>query len=104
MSRKKANIPSGESKEEKFRRVIEPRIKKALNAIDQIAGMPLQPTYDVSENDGKHVIAILINSFDKLVSNYKKAIAGTLKAKTIKEYTGIDWDKELEQEDETEGD
>ena len=104
MARKKSEIPEGELKEEKFRRVIEPRIKKALKAIDQIAGMPLQPTYEVSESDGKHVLAILMEGFDKLVDNYKKAIAGTLKAKEIKEYTGVDWDKELEQEDETEGD
>ena len=31
---------------------------------------------------------------------YGSAIAGTLKAKDIKEYTGVDWDAELEQEDE----
>jgi len=102
MSRKKTEIPTGESKEERFRRVIEPRIKKALKAIDQIASMPLQPTYDVSENDGKHVLAILIKGFDKLISNYERAVAGTLKAKEIKEYTGVDWDAELEQEDEGE--
>ena len=102
MAKQKANIPSDETKEERFRRVIEPRIKKTLKAIDQVAGMPLQPTYDVSENDGKHVLAILTKSFEKLIDNYERAIAGTLKAKDIKEYTGVDWDAELEQTEEGE--
>lgn len=97
MAKQKQNIPEGESKEEKFRRVIEPRIKKLLKAIDQVAGMPLQPTYDVSDSDGKHVLAILDESYEKLVDNYNRAIAGTLKAKEIKEYSGVDWDAELEQ-------
>jgi len=102
MARKKTEIPENESGEEKFRRVIEPRIKKALKALDQITAMPTQPRYDINENDGKHVLAILVASFDKLVDNYNRAIAGTLKAKEIKEYTGVDWDAELEQEDEGE--
>ena len=100
MSRTKTVIPTGESKEEKFRRVVEPRIKKLLKAIDQVGGMPLQPTYDISVSDAKHVIAVVGKSFSKFLDNYNRAIAGTLKAKEIKEYTAIDWDAELEQEDE----
>ncbi|GAG62174.1 unnamed protein product, partial [marine sediment metagenome] len=84
MAKQKTNIPSDETKEEKFRRVIDPRIKKTLRALDQVAGMPLQPTYNVSENDGKQVLAILKKSYDKLVDNYTRAIAGTLKAKKSK--------------------
>ena len=102
MSRTKTVIPTGESKEEKFRRVVEPRIKKLLKAIDQVGGMPLQPTYDISVSDAKHVIAVAGKSFSKFLDNYNRAIAGTLKAKEIKEYTAIDWDAELEQEDEGE--
>jgi len=102
MSRKKTEIPEGESKEEKFRRVIEQRIKKTLKALDQVAGMPLQPTYDISESDAKHVIAIIKRSYDKLINNYERAIAGTLKAKEILEYTGVVWDAELEQTEEGE--
>ena len=102
MSKTKANIPTGETKEEKFRRVIESRVKKTLRNLDQLAGMPLQPTYSITENDGKHVLAILAKSYNKLVSNYDRAIAGTLKAKEIKEYTGVDWDAELEQTEEGE--
>lgn len=98
MSRKKQDIPEGESKEEKFRRVIQPRMKQTLKVLDRLASMPLHPSYDISENDGKHVLAIVKESYDKFVDNYQRAIAGTLKAKEIKEYTGIDWDKELEDE------
>lgn len=97
MSRKKQNIPSDETKEEKFRRVVEPRVLATIKAIDRLAVMPMQPTYDISENDGKHVLAILKESYDKLVENYTRAITGTLKAKEIKEYQSIDWDKELEE-------
>jgi len=102
MSRKKTEIPAGESKEEKFRRVIYPRIKNVVKSLDRVAGMPLQPTYDISVSDAKHVIAVAGKSFSKFLDNYNRAIAGTLKAKEIKEYTAIDWDAELEQKDEGE--
>ena len=100
MSKQKSDIPAGESKEEKFRRVIAPRIKNVVKSLDRVAGMPLQPSYAISENDGKQVLAFIKKSYDKLVDNYKRAIAGTLKAKEIKEYTGIDWDAELIDEEE----
>lgn len=102
MARKKAEIPENETGQEKFRRVIAPRIKKALKVIDQIGTMPTQTRYDIDESDAKHVMAVVDKAATKLMSNYEKAIAGTLKAKEIKEYTGIDWDAELEQEEKVE--
>lgn len=95
-----SRVPEGEDKEGRFRRVINERLKPLLKRFDQITAMPIQPSYDISESDAKHVLATVKESYDKFVDQYERAIAGTLKAKDIKEYTGVDWDAELEQEDE----
>ena len=103
MTRKKQNIPEDETRGERFRRVANSRTLKTIKALDRLATMPTQPTYEVSENDGKHVLAIVKESYDKLVDTYQKAIDGTLKAKEIKEYSAIDWDKELDDDGEQTG-
>jgi len=98
----KSRIPEGETKEGRFRRVLNERLKPLVKKFDQITAMPIQPSYDITESDAKHVLAIVKESYDKFVSQYERAIAGTLKAKEIKEYTGVDWDTELEQTEEGE--
>ena len=94
MARKKEVNPD-ETGQEKFRRVVDQRIKPLIARFEQITEMITQPVYDPSENDLKHVLAIITEKYEALVHQYDRAIAGTLKAKELKEYTGIDWDKEL---------
>lgn len=100
MARKKMNIPKGESKQEKFRRVSNPRVIQVQKALDRLAKMPPQPSYDITEEDGKHVINAIKEHYDSCVAKFERAISGDVKAKEIKEYAGIDWDKELENTEE----
>jgi len=98
----RSRVPEGESRQDKFRRVLNERLKPLVKRFDQITSMPLQPSYDISEDDIKHVLAEVKERYDAFVDTYEKALAGILKAKEIKDYTGIDWDKELQDESDEE--
>ncbi|GAH40307.1 unnamed protein product [marine sediment metagenome] len=88
-----------ESPQEKFRRVIATRIKPIRRYAEMVKRMPTQPHYEISSHDAQLVIDELKNTIDPVVAIFEKARDGDLKAKEIKEYTGIDWDKELIDDD-----
>ena len=99
MARKKV-AQEGETKQERYRRVLNQRLPPLVKRFGQITDMVLQPSYDPSDNDLKLVKQTVTELYDKFCENYDRAIAGTLKAKETKEFTGVDWDKELEEPDE----
>lgn len=100
MTNKNKKVPVDESSQERFRRVIAQRLKPIRKYAKMIEGMPTQPNYEISSNDAEHVINELINITDPVIAIFGKARDGELKAKEIKEFQGIDWDKELEDKDE----
>lgn len=66
MSRKKANIPEGEEKDARFRRVSEPRILRMLGAVSRVTNMAKQPSYTIFDTDAQKVLdlcAPVLNEF-----------------------------------------
>lgn len=94
-----SRVPEGETSQECFRRVIKQRLRPVVKYLGMIEKMPTQPTYDINSHDAQLVIDEINRVTSSVVAIYEKAKSGDLKAKEIKEYTGIDWDKELEQEE-----
>ena len=89
-------VPDNETGQEKFRRVVTQRLKPIRRYADMVKGMPTQPTYEINSHDAQLVIDELTNILVPVIELFTKARDGDLKAKEIKEYTGIDWDKELD--------
>lgn len=96
MARKKNNIPEDESPQDRFRRLIAQRLKPVTKYLGMIEKMPTQPNYDINSHDAQMVIDEIKRVSESVISIFEKARDGDLKAKEIKEYQGIDWDKELE--------
>jgi len=101
MSKKKSSrVPDGETPEGKFRRVFDERVKPLLKRYQQITNMVIQPSYDPNTEDLKKAVALVQKEHEKFLSQYQRAIDGTLKAKDIKEFSGVDWDAELNENNE----
>ena len=104
MTRKQreSNIPDNESSQDRCRRVIAQRLKPVVKYLSMIEKMPTQPNYEISSKDAQHVMDEITRVSKSVISIFEKAKDGDLKAKEIKEYSGIDWDKELESDNEEE--
>jgi len=99
---KKSRVPENESSQERFRRVIAQRLKPVTKGLGMIEKMPIQPNYEISSHDAQMVIDEITRLSESVISIFEKTRDGDLKAKEIKEYKGIDWDKELESTEEDE--
>ena len=102
MARKKriSKIPEDETSQDRFRRVIAQRLKPVTKGLGMIEKMPTQPNYDINSHDAQMVIDEITRVSESVISIFEKVRDGDLKAKEIKEYQGIDWDKELESTEE----
>jgi len=89
-------VPDDESSQDRFRRVIAQRLKPVTKYIGMIKNMPTQPNYDINSHDAQLVINEITRLSESVISIFEKARDGELKAKEIKEYQSIDWDKELD--------
>lgn len=92
----KSRVPDNEDSQDRFRRVIAQRLKPVVKYLGMIEKMPIQPNYEISSIDAQRVIDEIVRVSESVISIFEKARDGDLKAKEIKEYSGIDWDKELE--------
>lgn len=80
MSRKKQNIKENEAKDERFKRVSEPRILRMLHAINRVTKMTTQPNYLVYDVDAQKildtclpVINEFVNTFTAIAENKTKS-------------------------------
>jgi len=98
MSNKKPRktVDPNESGQEKFRRVVGQRLSPLVARYEQIKNMIGQPSYNPSTKDLKHLQATLNEYHNECNAQIQKGINGTLKAEEIKKFSGIDWEKELE--------
>lgn len=102
MARKKriSKIPKDESPKDRFRRVIIQRLSPTIKYLGMIEKMPSQPNYEISSHDAQMVIDEITRISQSAIKMFEKVRDGELKAKEIREYQGIDWDKELEDKQE----
>ena len=91
-----------ESGQEKFRRVINQRLTPLVKRMEQITNMAGQPSYDPSEKDLALVRSTIRKEYEYFESQFQKWQEGTLKAKDQEKFSGVDWDKELEEGSEEE--
>lgn len=69
MAKRKKTVPKDETKRDKFKRVVEPRVKKALKAI-QLIGNCAGSAYDYTEDDVSFILAALSRACESLGSKY----------------------------------
>lgn len=67
MAKKKQEVPKEETKAARFRRVIEPRVRKALKAI-RLVGSVTGSTYEYDAEQIAHITAVLQDAVSKAVS------------------------------------
>ena len=95
-------VPVDESSQDRFRRVVAQRLKPIRKYANMVKSMPTQPNYEINSHDAQLVINEIKDILLPVVAIFEKTRDGDLKAKETIEYTGIDWDKELLDPEETE--
>jgi hypothetical protein len=86
MARTKKEINPDETKEEKFRRVAEPRIQKLRKNFAQVTAMARQPSYGIDTEDVEKIIEYVTEDYNALVTAYRNRLQGT---KNKKEVEGV---------------
>jgi len=70
MGKKKSIVPKDESKRDKFKRVVEPRVRKAIKSISLI-GNCAGAGYEYTTNDVISILAALDTARDQLAKKYE---------------------------------
>jgi len=65
-----------QTKDEKFRRIARPRIKRIIYELGRLEKMPSQPTYDVLDVDAQKLIEALNKSVGSVTLLYGKLAKG----------------------------
>jgi hypothetical protein len=67
---------SVESKDQKFRRVSNLRVKRAIYEINRLANMPSQPTYDILDTDAQKILNAINSAYIVFSELYTKIASG----------------------------
>lgn len=70
MGKHKKSVPKDETKREKFKRIVEPRVRKALKAI-RLIGNCSGSAYEYSEKDVADISAVLQSGVEQVTSSYE---------------------------------
>lgn len=70
MAKRKQNVPKDESKRDKFKRVVEPRVRKAIKTIGLI-GNCAGGGYEYTPDDIAHILAALMKAHNQLEKTYQ---------------------------------
>lgn len=70
MGKKRKVVPKDESKRDKFKRVVEPRVRKAIKSIGLI-GNCASPGYEYKPDDVANIIGALNKAVGQLVKKYE---------------------------------
>lgn len=84
-----------ETKQERFRRIANQRLKPIKKYALMLEKMPQQPSYDISEHDAKVIVSEISNTVAPVIEQFEKLARGERRTKEVKELQSIDWDKEL---------
>lgn len=82
--KRKSVIPENETPKQRFQRVVSTRCKPLGKAYNLISRLPKQPSYDVTQEDAKKLIA-WVNEFHQLFLNRYEPIAKGEKISKSKE-------------------
>lgn len=69
MVRRKKSVPKDETKRDKFKRIVEPRVRKALKAI-RLIGNCSGSAYEYTDKDVADIAAKLRTELEQLALNY----------------------------------
>jgi len=69
MAKKKASIPKNESKRDRFKRVVTPRVNKALKMIG-LVGNQAGTAYEYTSNDIEEIMSVLREKVDAVENQY----------------------------------
>lgn len=70
MAKRKKSVPKDETKRDKFKRVVEPRVRKALKAI-RLIGNCSGLAYEYSTNDVISILSSLETELDAVKTKYE---------------------------------
>lgn len=70
MGKKKKAVPKDESKRDKFKRIVEPRVRKALKSI-KLIGNCAGAGYEYTASDVSNIIGALNTEVGRLVKKYE---------------------------------
>ena len=70
MAKRKTNVPKDESKHDKFKRIVEPRVRKALKTI-RLIGNCSGLAYEYSAGDVSNIIASITKEVEQLEARYQ---------------------------------
>ncbi|MBA7474030.1 hypothetical protein ES707_09377 [subsurface metagenome] len=70
MARRKKNVPKDETKRDKFKRIVEPRVRKAIKAIGLI-GNCASGGYEYTTDDVALILVALDKAFQQLRKQYE---------------------------------
>ena len=90
MSKKKVINIENEGKDAKFRRIVNPRIKKLVYELKRITKMANQPNYTVYDVDAKKMLDYVMPEIESFVTLYQKIAEGeTVNTNTKKEIKDV---------------
>jgi hypothetical protein len=89
MSKQKSKIEN-EAKDAKFRRIVNPRIKKLVYECQRITKMATQPTYTIYDIDAQKMLDYVTPELNALLETFGKIANGeSLKTQTKKELKDV---------------
>lgn len=71
MAKRKKNVPKDETKQDKFKRIVEPRVRKALKAI-RLIGNCANPTYGYTDEQISTIITSLLSHVNGVQEIYSR--------------------------------
>ena len=78
-----------ETKEEKFKRIVEPRAKKIIYELNRVEKMASQPSYDITDVDAQKVFDAVTEAYESFAVIYEKLASGQKLKKSKKEIADI---------------
>lgn len=69
MARRKTRVPKDETKRDKFKRIVEPRVSKALKSI-RLIGNCSGSAYEYTEKDVADICNTLVAAVEQLTASY----------------------------------
>lgn len=70
MKKSKKSVPKDETKRDKFKRVVEPRVRKALKSI-RLIGNCSGSAYEYDATDVSNIVASLVKEVEQLDTRYR---------------------------------
>jgi hypothetical protein len=73
---KNVNIKADENPNEKFKRIVNPRLKKAVYELNRAIKMVSQPTYTIYDVDAQKILEYITPKFNEFTVLYEKIASG----------------------------